>query len=71
MDERKQKQKLEQAKLEPEQSGRECDSKGVVSAMVLPDYRSGRNEWNVQQVRNVSLFCCLDNRCSLLHVSEL
>jgi len=72
-DKRKQRQELEQArrefqaKLELEQA-EENNTKGVVSAMVLPDYRSGRNERDVQ-VRNVSL--SLDNGRSLLDNGEL
>jgi ATP-binding cassette subfamily F protein 3 len=70
---RKAKQELEQArrefqaKLELEQQ-EENNTRGVVSAMVLPDYRSGRNERDVQ-VRNVSL--SLDNGRSLLDNGEL
>jgi energy-coupling factor transporter ATP-binding protein EcfA2 len=72
-DKRKQKQELEQArrefqsKLEREQEN-ESNSKGVVSAMVLPDYQSGRNEKNVQ-VQNISL--SLDNGRSLLNNGDL
>ena len=72
-DKRKQRQELEQvrrefqAKLELEQQ-EENATQGVVSAMVLPDYRSGRNERDVQ-VRNVSI--SLDNGRSLLDDGEL
>lgn len=72
-DKRKQRQELEivrkefQAKLELEQE-QENATRGVVSAMVLPDYRSGRNERDVQ-VRNVSI--SLDNGRSLLDDGEL
>lgn len=70
---RKQRQELQatrreyQAKLEQQQL-QEAAQQGVVSAMVLPDYRSGRNERDVQ-VRNVSL--SLDNGRSLLDNGEL
>lgn len=72
-DKRKQKQELEQArreyqaKLEQEQQQEQHD-KGVVSTMVLPDYKSGRNEKNVS-VANVSL--SLDNGRLLLDRGDL
>jgi len=72
-DRRKQKQELEktrkeyQYKLEQEQAA-EAAEKGAVSAMVLPDYRSGKGERDVL-VQNVHI--ALDNGRSLLDAGEL
>jgi hypothetical protein len=68
-DRRKAKQELERARREfsskLEQAQQEA---GTVSAMLLPDYTSGRNERDVQ-IKNVSL--SLDNGRLLLNGSEL
>jgi ATP-binding cassette, subfamily F, member 3 len=68
-DRRKARQELERARREfsskLEQAQQEA---GTVSAMLLPDYSSGRNERDVQ-IKNVSL--SLDNGRLLLNGSEL
>lgn len=70
-DRRKAKQDLEkqrkefEAKMEQEQAQ---EGTGAVSAMLLPDYTSGRNEKDVQ-IKNVSL--SLDNGRLLLDSAEL
>lgn len=72
-DRRKQKQELEksrkefQHKVEQEQAA-EAAEKGAVSAMVLPDYKSGKGERDVL-VQNVTI--ALDNGRSLLDAGEL
>lgn len=72
-DRRKQKQELEktrkefQHKMEQELAA-EAAEKGAVSAMVLPDYTSGKGERDVL-VQNVSI--ALDNGRSLLDSGEL
>ena len=74
-DKRKQRKELESARreyeskmalLEAEESG--DAGKASVSNMVIPDYRSGRNEKDIH-VRNVSL--SLDNGTQLLNDGEL
>ncbi len=74
-DRRKQKQELEKMRREYEEKVRALEaeeekegSNAVVSAMVLPDYGSGRNEKDIQ-VKNVSL--SLDNGRSLLDGADL
>lgn len=73
-DKRRARQELEQArreyqaKLELVQQEENSSGGGVVSAMVLPDYQSGRNDTNVQ-VRHVSL--SLDNGRCLLSDGDL
>lgn len=74
-DKRKARKELEQARREYEakvaflESQEEGEAgKASVSSMVLPDYRSGRNERDIH-VRNVSL--SLDNGTSLLDDGEL
>lgn len=74
-DRRKQKQELEKTRREYEEKVRALEAEeekeggnAVVSAMVLPDYGSGRNEKDIQ-VKNVSL--ALDNGRSLLDGADL
>ncbi|GMH74920.1 hypothetical protein TL16_g06595, partial [Triparma laevis f. inornata] len=72
-DRRKAKQELQRARQEYEEKVRlleaeEAANSGKVAAMVLPDYRTGRNERDIQ-VRNVSLD--LDNGKRLLDSAEI
>jgi ATP-binding cassette subfamily F protein 3 len=71
-DRRKARQELEKARREfqakLEQQQQEDAAAGEVSAMVLPDYTSGRNERDVQ-IKNVSV--SLDNGRLLLDNGEL
>ncbi len=73
-DKRKQKQELEkarreyQAKLEAMQREEEKEGTAVVSAMVLPDYDSGRNEKDIH-CKNVGV--SLDNGRILLENADL
>ena len=75
-DRRKQKQELEKTRKEydkkmkfvREEEAKETSSGAAVSLMVLPDYRSGKNEKDIQ-VRNVSI--SLDNGRPLLDSAEI
>ena len=68
-DRRKAKQDLERARREFAAKLEQAQSEaGAVSAMLLPDYTSGRNERDVQ-IKNVTL--SLDNGKLLLNAGEL